>query len=172
MRALEEAEVGAAWMRAMDALASDSADLVARFRKEQEALWEAMAVDFEQLTEEAASVYLTLIVAVWQVFGYSWKGGQAAPPAVDEASVKRWQQRRCEALAAFLQARRRIGEGDLVERLERAASVQELRQPVVLGFAVECLLDVVQDENLDDAVAERIFVRLVLLIECLDRVCV
>lgn len=171
MQLLEEDLVNLIWVKVSEGPPEDTLTAMQRFREDQPALFRWLTSSPEEFQHERLlEVILYLGVTLAQVVAWRrFPQGPHAPPMVDDVMLTRWSEKRASTVASFL-AGKQAQATPLPEALEMLVSRFELPQLPLLSHVTEALLVAHEDGDLSRAEAEHSFVRLLVLLDCLDRV--
>ena len=170
MPPIEEDLVNVIWIKVSEGPPKDTLTAMQAFRDEQPALFNWLTAPTEATNERVIEVILYLGVTLSQVF--AWRRlpqGPLAAPMVDDVMLTRWSEKRTGTVASFL-AGKQAQATPLPEALEMLVSRFDLPQLPMLSHATDALLVAHEDEDLTRSEVEHCFVRLLVLVDCLDRV--
>ena len=170
MPPIEEDLVNVIWIKVSEGPPEDTLTAMQAFRDEQPTLFSWLTAPAESTNERLVEVILYLGVTLAQVF--AWRRlppGPLAPPMVDAVMLTRWSEKRTGTVASFL-AGKQAQATTLPEALEMLVSRFDLPQLPMLSHATEALLVAHEDSDLTRTEVEHCFVRLLVLVDCLDRV--
>ncbi|MFT4640672.1 MAG: hypothetical protein ACI8T1_004002 [Verrucomicrobiales bacterium] len=171
MQYIDEALVKVIWMKLSAQPPEDTLASMQRFREEQEPLFVRLTAELgETYSETALEILLYLAVTVYQVV--AWRRLPKGPlplPMIDDAMVHRCGEKRAGTVGAYLGGKQAQAE-DLGDALESLVDRFELPQLSLLGHATEGLLAAHEDGDLTRAEVEASFVRILILLDGLDRV--
>lgn len=171
MQLLEEELVNLIWIKMSEGPPEDTLTAMQGFQEDQPALFRWLISGPEEpQNERLLEVVLYLGVMLSQVIAWRrFPQGPQAPPMVDDVMLTRWSEKRASTVASFL-AGKQAQAIPLPEALEMLVSRFELPQFPLLSHATEALLVAHEEGDLSRADAEHSFVRLLVLLDCLDRV--
>ena len=170
MQPLDETLVNVLWAKASEAAPEATLAAMQAFQKAQPDLFQWLVTPAPEPSERALEVILYLaVVTIGVVEGRRYPQGPAAIPAVEETLVARRAQKRRETVESFLLGKQATAL-PLPGALERLVTEFDLPQLPLLGHATEALLVAYDEEDLSREEAVFSFVRLLVLIDCLDQV--
>ncbi len=171
MRELDEDLIKVVWMRVTSEPPEVTLAIMKQFSQDQVPLFKWLTTGMgETVSEKAVETILYLGTTIHEVIAWrEYPRGPHKVALVDDVMIQRHSAKREASVGAFLKGKQAQAE-PLANALEMLVERFDLPQLSLLGHAAEALLVAHEEEDLSREEAEKAFVKLLVLLDALDRV--